>query len=85
MRRFIRGARVAALVTSAYHDWWDVMGVGGAALLGVVLLFLPDPTFRGLGAAVVLAAALVWRLVGGWERRPGAERRDDGESPALRE
>jgi drug/metabolite transporter (DMT)-like permease len=44
----------------AVDPWWDALGVAGTILLGVVLLFFPEPATSVLGVIIIIAAALVW-------------------------
>lgn len=45
---------------TAVQPWWNIIGVGGAILLGLVLLFFPEPATSVLGVIIIVAAALIW-------------------------
>ena len=50
----------------AVDPWWDLLGVAGAIILGVVLLFFPEPATTVLGVIIIVAAALICTAVAYW-------------------
>lgn len=52
--------RSRGIWSRAQDPWWDAIGVGGAIILGLILLFFPEPATSVLGVIIIVAAVLVW-------------------------